>query len=301
MSKIELTVLMACRNGGQVLPRVLEGYRRVEPPPVGWKMVIVDNGSTDATFDIINSFSKDLPIELLRLNEPGKNRALNAGIAAVQGRIAVLTDDDAIPHPAFLSAWAKFLDRERDHELLGGSIEPLFDAPPPPWLLKTRLRFALMFSERELPEGPIDAGDIYGPNMAVRTSIFDRGLRFDENMGPNALDPDYPMGSEVEFCRRVASSGASSWFAKEPRVHHIVRAAQFTKAAWAKRAYRCGRGRARLMWQRGEIFATPTPTWSERLTALSPLPQHRFDRLCSASLVAGFRDECAKWLSPTMR
>jgi glucosyl-dolichyl phosphate glucuronosyltransferase len=301
MRKIELTVLIACRNGAQVLPRVLDGYRRATPPPVGWKMVIVDNGSTDGTPDIVNSFSKELPIELCSLVQPGKNRALNAGIAAVEGRIAILSDDDAIPHPAFLTAWAQYLDRETGCELLGGSIEPLFDVPPPHWLLATRLRFELMFSERELPEGPIDAGDIYGPNMAVRTSVFERGFRFDEAMGPNALDPDYPMGSEVEFCRRVADAGARCWFAKEPRVQHIVRAAQLGKAAWAKRAYRCGRGRARLMWQRGEIFATPTPTWAERWAMLSPLPRHRFECLCSAQLVEGFRDECARWLSPKAR
>ena len=105
MSKTELTVLMACRNGERVLPRTLEGYRRLEAPPVGWKLLIVDNGSSDATSEIIDSFTRDLPIEILREPVPGKNKALNSGIPAIEGRLAVLTDDDAIPHPAFLAAW----------------------------------------------------------------------------------------------------------------------------------------------------------------------------------------------------
>ena len=57
----------------------------------------------------------------------------------------------------------------------------------------------MMFAHRDLPEGPIGADEIYGPNMAVRTSILDQGFRFDEKIGPNAEDPDYPTGGETDF------------------------------------------------------------------------------------------------------
>jgi glucosyl-dolichyl phosphate glucuronosyltransferase len=296
MRKIEITVLMASRNGEHVLRRVLGGYREIKAPGVGWKLVIVDNGSTDSTSKIVDSFKRDLPIEVLQQPVPGKNRALNIGIAGVEGRFVIVTDDDAIPHSSFLTAWERFLEHERDCELFGGSIEPLFEIPPPNWMLETRLFFELMFSERDLPEGPIDAGEIYGPNMAIRRSVFDRGFRFDENIGPNALDPDYPMGSESEFCLRVASAGVKCWFAKEARVYHIVRAAQLMDSAWAKRAYRCGRGRAYQMWQRGEIFAVPAPSLTDRLAAFSPMAKHRMISMCALHLARGFRDECAKRL-----
>ena len=85
--------------------------------------------------------------------------------------------------------------------------------------------------------------------MAVRSSVFENGFRFNENIGPNGSDPDYPMGSETEFCCRVAQSGVKAWFAKEPRVQHIVRSNQLTSSYWAKRAYRHGRGVARRMWE----------------------------------------------------
>ncbi len=297
MRKIEITVLMASRDGEHVLPRTLGAYRQTRAPGVGWKIVIVDNGSTDSTSEIIEPFKKDLPLEVLRQSLPGKNRALNTGLAAVEGRLVIITDDDAIPHPSFLTAWARFLETGHDYELFGGSIEPLFEVPPPNWVLESRLLFALMFSERDLPEGPIDAGDIYGPNMAVRASIFDRGFRFDENIGPNASDPDYPMGSESEFCRRVASSRVKCWFAREARVFHLVRPAQLTAPAWAKRAYRCGRGRAYQIWQRGEMYAAPAPSLIDWLAALSPIAKHRMKSLCARHLERGFRDECARRLS----
>ena len=92
----------------------------------------------------------------------------------------------------------------------------------------------MMFAHRDLPEGPINADEIYGPNMAVRTSIFDQGFRFDEKIGPNDADSDYPMGGETDFCWRVAQSGAGCWFAKEPLVQHIVRPEQLLLSIYAR-------------------------------------------------------------------
>jgi glucosyl-dolichyl phosphate glucuronosyltransferase len=294
MPNVELTVLLATRNGEQVLPRTLDGYRRVSAPSVKWKIVVVDNGSTDSTPEIIRSFASDLPLQALVQPIAGKNRALNTGLAAVEGRLLVLTDDDTIPSPSFLEAWVKYLDFAPGYGMFGGAITPLFEVRPPKWLVDRRLNFALMFSERDLLEGPIEADDIYGPNMAVRTSVLQQGFRFDEELGPNALDPDYPMGGETDFCRRVASGRVKSWFASEPRVQHIVRPAQLAAAAWAKRAYRTGRGRAHQMWKRGDILAPPTPSWFDRLAMFSPLARHRLASLCVRRLAQGFRDECAR-------
>lgn len=196
MSGIQLTVLLATRNGAHVLPRTLEGYRRGTPPSFGWKLVVVDNGSTDATSDILKSFEAHLPLQALQQPIPGKNRSLNAGIHLAEGSLLVLTDDDAIPHSSFLMAWGTVLEIHADYELFGGSIEPLFEVPPPKWLMESRLYFAMMFAERALPDGPVAPGAIYGPNMAVRMSVVKAGFRFDERPGPGLLErPVHCAGS----------------------------------------------------------------------------------------------------------
>ena len=113
-----------------------------------------------------------------------------------------------------LTAWTNYLDFDSDFALFGGSIVPLFQRQPPKWLVASKFNFSMMFAERDLPEGPTDAGSIYGGNMAVRKTIIDKGFRFDENIGPNALDSGYPMGGETELCVRVAQSGAKCCFAQ---------------------------------------------------------------------------------------
>jgi glucosyl-dolichyl phosphate glucuronosyltransferase len=303
MQKIDLTVLLATRNGERVLPRTLEGYCRLERVTTAWKLVIVDNGSDDSTPAVLESFKERLPLETLTQPKPGKNRALNYGLGTLEGQLAIITDDDAIPDPSFINAWGRYLVAKQDHGLFGGSVGAFFEVPPPKWLLESKASFEMLFATRDLPEGPIDAGLIFGPNMAVRRSIFDAGFRFNENIGPNGSDPNYPMGSETEFCRRVERSGVQAWFARGPRVEHIVRESQLNGSYWAKRFYRHGRGTAQQMWESGQ--SPPSYLWRpfaeeqvwllyHRLRMLSPFPALRFNSIFAYQWKRGFLDEWNK-------
>jgi GT2 family glycosyltransferase len=294
MGEVQITVLLATRNRAQTLNRALDGYRRIVAPPVAWKLVVVDNGSTDRTPNIVRSAKRALPVELLTESRAGKNRALNRGLDALDGRLVIITDDDAVPDPSFLTAWTKYLECEPRFGLFGGTIMPLFDVSPPKWLIRSHHWSSMMFAKRDLPEGQVEADAIYGPNMAVRKCVFDAGFRFDETVGPNALDPDYPTGSETEFCCRVARSGVQCWSASEPLVSHIVSADQISLGALERRAYRTGRGRARQMWELGKIVTPPAPSPWQRLSMLSPFARRRFESRCAYHVWRGFEDECAR-------
>jgi glycosyltransferase involved in cell wall biosynthesis len=300
---IALTVLIATRNGEHVLQRTLEGYCRVQAPSHGWKMVIVDNGSEDSTPVILASFKKRLPLETLQQPIAGKNRALNTGLCAVEGSVAIITDDDAIPYSSFLIEWSRYLNRSLDYEMFGGSIDLLFEGRPPKWILKNKAHFDLQFGLRDLPEGPIAAEAIFGPNMALRRSVLENGFRFDEKIGPNGSDPYYPMGAETDFCRRVERSGAKAWFAKEPRVRHIVRSNQLSRSNWAKRFYRHGRFVAQQMWESGQTLppymSRPLlidQVWLlyHRIRMLSPFPLQSINSVHAYHWKRGFCDEWAK-------
>src|ERR1700733_13663891 len=121
MSDIAFTVLFATRNGELLLPRTLEAYCRAEAPSHGWKILVVDNGSSDSTPDILASFRNRLPLETLHLSIAGKNRALNLGIGRIEGDLAIITDDDAVPDPSFLAEWVRYLSYRQDYTLLGGA------------------------------------------------------------------------------------------------------------------------------------------------------------------------------------
>ena len=94
-----LTVFLATRNGSRTLPGVLESFTRLRVPPSGWKLVVVDNGSTDQTCEIVASFRASLPVTYVFEGRMGKNVALNTGLTHLEGDLAVFTDDDVFPNP----------------------------------------------------------------------------------------------------------------------------------------------------------------------------------------------------------
>ncbi len=298
-----LTVLLATHDGAGTLPRVLEAYRRLVPPAGGWRLVLVDNASTDDTPAILKDFATRLPLLALRTERRGKNVALNLGLEHVDGDLVVLTDDDAVPEAEWLAALARAADRHQDCDLFGGQIDPLWPGEAPPWILRlVNLGATFAITGQGAREGPIPAAQVWGPNMAVRTRLFLAGHRFDESIGPQA--GQYVMGSEVEFTCRLERLGHSAWFVPDARVGHIIRPHQVERSWVIQRAYRLGR---HMFHQERDSFAGASdlfrgaPRWKyrrflvERWKALRGAVTRDFDQKFRAdwevSFLRGYLDE----------
>lgn len=239
-----LTVLFSSHNGEAVLPRTLAAMAAATPPAGGWKLVAIDNASNDGTWEIIDRYRDRLPLTLLRESRPGKNNALNRGLAAAEGDFYVFCDDDVVVAPDWLVQWREAADRNPIFDLFAAVTEPLWPGEPPAWLDEIDLGvvFALNPAMRE---GPCDAIAMFGTNMAIRARVFSDGIRFDGGIGPNGSRA-YAMGSETELARRLHGMGYRTWFAGGPRVKHIIRPQQLQRAAILMRAYRWGRGQAHM-------------------------------------------------------
>jgi glycosyltransferase involved in cell wall biosynthesis len=79
-----LTVLLATRNRAGILQNVLEIFCRLQQPAAGRKLVVVDNGSTDRTGDVLVSFTNRPPLHGAFEPSAGKNLALNRGLALLE-------------------------------------------------------------------------------------------------------------------------------------------------------------------------------------------------------------------------
>lgn len=301
-----LTVLMATHNGAGTLPRVLAAYRSLRPPPGGYKLLVADNASTDATPNLLQEQGVGLPLQVLHCPERGKNRALNAALPQVEGDLVVFTDDDAVPHADWLCQLHAAAQAQTDHDLFGGQILPAWPGPCPEWIPRlVNIGATFAITPAGMQTGPVPAERLWGPNMAVRTRVFEAGHRFNEAVGPAA--GQYIMGSETEFSGRAERAGHRAWFVAEAVVEHIIRPNQM-QADWiVERAYRLGRG-----WYRHErTLFTPdmpmlrgVPRWKYRQRAAHWLDLLRgrlardFDRSFTArwnlSLMRGYFDEAAR-------
>ena len=167
-----LTVLFATRNRAPLLRNVLEAYCNLQSPPGGWKLVVVDNGSTDQTAQIAASFTGRLPIHFSIEAKAGKNVALNTGLDLLEGDLVVLTDDDAFPRPDWLVQLRRAADDQPAYSLFGGKILPRWEIIPPAWIRWIRDAGPVYtLTDDAQREGQIAAFLVFGPNMAVRASI----------------------------------------------------------------------------------------------------------------------------------
>lgn len=248
-----LTVLCATHNGARTLPDLLEALVRVRPPAGGWKVVVVDNASTDATRAIVESYGDRLPVTYLYTAKRGQNAARNVGLASVEGDLVVFTDDDVTPEPDWLERLRAAADSQLDYAMFGGTIIPRWEVAPPDWILRSvDPGVAFTATDPEQPEGRVLPNLVWSPNMAIRRVVFDTGRRFDEQVGPKGSS--YAMGSETDFTTRLAEEGHKAWFCRDAVVHHFVRAAQLDRAWLLGRAVRFGRG----MYRR-QLRGMPAP------------------------------------------
>lgn len=239
-----LTVLLATRNRVAILRQTLEAFCRLQAPSSGWKLVIVDNGSTDQTPAVLASFANRLPLYTVFEPSGGKNSALNTGLGFVQGDLTVFTDDDTFPHEDWLVELRKAADAQPAYSMFGGAIVPRWESPPPPWVGWSEQGPLYALTDPSMKEGPMPPAMVFGPNMAIRTAVFQSSVRFDSSIGPRSTS--YPMGSEVELTLRLNRQGHNAWFVSRAVVEHFIREYQLRESWVQKRAIRYGRGRFRL-------------------------------------------------------
>ena len=81
---MELSLIICTRNRASQLAGTLGSLTRLRSP-VPWELVIVDNGSTDETQDVIKGYAESLLLKTVIECQPGLGRARNKGWVASQG------------------------------------------------------------------------------------------------------------------------------------------------------------------------------------------------------------------------
>jgi glycosyltransferase involved in cell wall biosynthesis len=101
----EATVIIATRDRAGFLRDCLSCLER-QTAAGRFEVIVVDNGSADATPDVIAAAAAATIASVRGLVVPEANRgkARNAGLAAARGRIIIFCDDDTLPPERFVEA-----------------------------------------------------------------------------------------------------------------------------------------------------------------------------------------------------
>lgn len=100
------------RNLAQLLPQLLSTLQATEHP---WEVILVDDGSSDATSLVLAKWSRKPGFRALLLSRNfGKEAALTAGLEAARGDAVVMMDADLQHSPALLPTFLQHWCQGRD-------------------------------------------------------------------------------------------------------------------------------------------------------------------------------------------
>jgi len=135
-----VSVVIPAYNEAEALPahlaRLLPVLEQVASG--GWEVLVVDDGSTDRTAEVVEAPGRSPGVRLVRLGaNRGKGAAVRAGVAATTGEMVLVCDADMATPPESLLAFVQALRRGADVVIgnrrgPGARIER-----PQPWLRRT--------------------------------------------------------------------------------------------------------------------------------------------------------------------
>lgn len=254
-----VSVVITTRDRADQLDRCLTALTRQEPrPPASVEVVVVDNGSTDPTPEVVARHAEAFPWTLRRVEEPvaGRARALNTGLLATEADLVFLLDDDARPDPDWLvETWRGFA--ETDADLVGGRLRPPPGIELPDWYRPESMSGIL--AQIEWGDEPFELTDEYpyGANLAFRRDTARALGGFDLRLGRTARS--LLAGEDHDFCRRVLLCGGKGMYWPASRCEHDVRPERLRREYFKRWKFMAGRSGYHLMYPGSvrEILGAP--------------------------------------------
>ena len=236
-----ISIVLATFNGASTLPTTLDAFCRLRTPKCGFEMIAVDNASTDETRAILEDYRDRLALTIVQEPAPGKSNAMNSGIRYARGSLVLFTDDDVIPSPDWVCAYADAAEAHPDVDIFAGQVRHFWQKTPPEWLERLGAEGeAYGGTAIDRPAGPIEPHFIKGANFLVRSRLL-REHKFRADIGYGA-GGDMVAGEETYFAQKAFEARHKLRYVPQACVRHIVRRHQIGYWPVFQRYFRIGRG-----------------------------------------------------------
>lgn len=200
---MKISVIVPAYNSQRFIDKCIEALLNQTIKPENYEVIIVDDGSTDGTGDIVKGY----PVNYIRQNNSGPATARNKGAKKAKGDIILFTDSDCVAETNWIEEMAKpFEDTEvvavkGAYRTNQNSIVAMF----------VQLEFGERFEMLKKVES-IDMVDTYSAGYRKRTFLQLSGF-----------DVSFPVANneDTELSYRMSKLGFRMVFNPNAVVYHL--------------------------------------------------------------------------------
>ncbi len=246
---IDVSVIIPALNQERTLGECIESLLRQDLPKDHFEIIVVDNGSTDRTRDVIHEF------EVRYAHEPKRSSytARNRGLQIARGRVVAFMDADCRAESSWLRNGLRAID-ERRGDLVAGAIRAR--SAPIPNLYEIYDRFKYLNQKDNVSRN----------GYAATANLFVTRKHLDELGG---FDGGMISAGDRDLCLRARDRGLTIAFEPEAVVQHVARS---TLHQILRKNERIGFGVFQLLRRRPDLLLRTLPMLA------FPVPRRRFLR-----------------------
>jgi len=234
--KSTISLIICTRNRAQAVVRSLDAVATaaLNAPELAIELIVVDNGSTDGTPQVLADWAAAATLKTRVVVEPrpGLSCARNAALKVARHEILAMTDDDCEMRPDYFSMLAAAHSARGAPAIIGGRVD-LGDPRDLPITIKTeseKMTYRL---------GKKPGGFVMGANLTFHQEVLRAVGAFDERFGAGA---PFVAAEDTDYILRASLLGIPVEYDPSFAVNHFHGRRALSEAKALLKGYSYGDG-----------------------------------------------------------
>lgn len=189
-----------------------------------WELVIVDNASTDNTFELAKEIlqTSSIQFQVVKETTAGLSSARRKGFSVSKFDYLLYCDDDNWLAQNYVQRAFEIINANEKIAILGGMGEAVFETIEPAWFKKLEKNFAVG-DQSSSKESLLQVTEVYGAGFTVRKAflqqLFTSGI---QNVLSDRSGGQLISGGDTEWCYLARYFGKEVWYCRDLKFKHLM-------------------------------------------------------------------------------
>ena len=194
------SIVVASYQRAPAVRRLLEALSAQACDPACFEVVIVADGSTDGTLELVEGFEAPFTLRGARQENTGRAAASNRAIGLARADLLIILDDDMVAAPGLVAAHIAAHADAAERRFVMGPAPIALPASPSPFLRYMTTTRNEHYARLAEPGHVFHVRDLYSANASVRREVL---------LGVGGFDEAYRTygGEDVDLALRLEEAG----------------------------------------------------------------------------------------------